>query len=207
MCIIKMLHHTVQSRNAVHGSKQHSAPYLAWWREIEEFSALFTLWYAGCFLQERSPDNPSHGEKTMTTATKAPKTRKPARVTHGTCRLAATGNLTLAAALDSGDALLTLTPENGKPTNYTVQRLADGDGRTVGFRVTRLTQFIVDRKVYDIDVTPGYGWQCDCPDAEFQSRECKHVRALRAALATNGITIAAPQRQQVNHSPIEFDDP
>jgi len=135
------------------------------------------------------------------------RTRKPARVTHGACRLAATGNLTLAAALDSGDALLTITPETGKPTNYTVLRLADGDGHTVGFRMTKLTPYILDRKEYDIDVTPGYGWQCDCPDAQFQNRECKHVHALRAALARNGITVAAPQRQQVNVDPTEFDDP
>jgi hypothetical protein len=143
----------------------------------------------------------------MSTVTSPTTTRKPARVTHGTCRLTATGNQTLAAALDSGDALLTLTPDNGKPTNYTVERLTDGDGQTVGFRVTRLTQFIADRKVYDIDVTPGYGWQCDCPDAQFQNRECKHVHALRAALAKNGIKVAAPQRQQVNVDPIEFDAP
>jgi hypothetical protein len=159
--------------------------------------------------ERRENNNPPTNERNqaMTTAIATPKTRKPARITHGTCRLAPTGNRTLAAALDSGDALLTITPETGRPTNYTVLRLADHDGRTVGFRLTKLTPYIVDRKIYDIDVTPGYGWQCDCPDAQFQGRECKHCHALRAALAKNGIKIAAPQRQQVNHSPIEFDDP
>jgi hypothetical protein len=80
--------------------------------------------------------------------------RKPARVTHGTCRLAPTNGLTLDASLESGDALLTITPETGKPTNYTVLRLSDSDGRIVGFRLTKLTQFIIDQKTYDVDVTP-----------------------------------------------------
>ena len=119
----------------------------------------------------------------MANLTTTPKTRKPARETHGTCRLVATGNLTLAAALDAGEAMLTISPDRGGPTNYTVQRLTDNDGQTAGYRLTKLTPFIIDRKVYDIDVTSGFGWQCDCPDAEFQSRECKHARSLRAALA------------------------
>jgi hypothetical protein len=73
-----------------------------------------------------------------------------------------------------------------------VQRLSDPDGETVGFRMMKLTAFIVDRKLYDIDVCCGKDWLCDCPDAQFQNRECKHVRALRAALAKNGITVNAP---------------
>jgi hypothetical protein len=76
-----------------------------------------------------------------------------------------------------------------------VQRLSDPDGETVGFRLMRLTDYIVDRKVYDIDVCCGKDWLCDCPDAQFQNRECKHVRALRAALASNGITLNAPKPQ------------
>ncbi len=137
----------------------------------------------------------------------ATKTRKPARETHGTCRLVPACNLPLPAALDAGEALLSIIPERGEPTSYTVLRLSDPDGQTVGFRLTRLAAFIVDRKVYDIDVTPGYGWQCDCPDAQFQNRECKHVRSLRAALAAAGITLPAPKRQQPAPCVVEFDDP
>ncbi len=142
----------------------------------------------------------------MTAAT-AIRTRKPARQTHGTCRLTPACNRTLADALDAGEALLTIYPERGEPTNYTVLRLSDRDGCTVGFRLTRLAAYIVDRKLYDIDVTPGYGWQCDCPDAQFQNRECKHVRSLRAALAVAGISIPAPKRQQPAPCVVEFDDP
>jgi hypothetical protein len=119
----------------------------------------------------------------MTTATK---TRKPARQTHGSCFLQATGNRTLTQALDSGDAMLTLHTDKAV-TNYLVQRLADPDGETVGFRLLKLAPYIVDRKLYDIDLTQSYGWQCDCPDALFQNRECKHVRSLRAALAKNAV--------------------
>ncbi|MHB1426564.1 MAG: hypothetical protein ACYC3I_25670 [Gemmataceae bacterium] len=133
------------------------------------------------------------------------KTRKTARVTHGKCFLRGTGNRTLAQSLDSDGALLTLHTDKGA-TNYTVQRLTDPDGATVGFRLTRLTAYIVDRKVYDIDVTLGYGWQCDCPDAQYQNRECKHVRSLRAALAHAGIPVAAP-RQQPARVDDDFDNP
>jgi hypothetical protein len=117
--------------------------------------------------------------------------RKPAREAHGKCFLKPTGNKTLEQALDSGDALLSVHTE--RCTNYLVQRLTDHDGETVGFRMMKLTDFIVDRKVYDIDVTLGKDWVCDCPDATFQNRACKHARALRAALASNGIIPNAPQ--------------
>lgn len=134
----------------------------------------------------------------MTTAT-----RKPARETHGTCRLTAACPLALPAALDAGEALLIITPERGDPTTYTVLRLADKDGRTVGYRLTRLAWFVVDRKVYDIDLAGGFGPSCDCPDAQFRSRECKHVRCLLAALKHAGVRVevsrpAAP--------PVEMED-
>lgn len=140
----------------------------------------------------------------MATVTATPKTRKPARETHGTCRLSPACNLPLPQALDAGEAMLTLTPERGNPTSYQVQRLSDPYGATVGFRLMKLTWYIVDRKVYDIDVIPGYGWQCDCPDAEFQGRECKHVRSLRAALSKEGIEVVKLQRQHVAE-PVELD--
>ncbi len=138
----------------------------------------------------------------MTTAT--PKQTAPR---HGSCRLVPACNLPLADALDAGEAMLTIYPERGEAANYTVQRLADSDGRTIGFRLTRLAWYIVDRKLYEIDVTPGYGWQCDCPDAQYRSRECKHVRSLRAALAQAGIDVPQPQRQESAADPMEFDDP
>jgi hypothetical protein len=140
------------------------------------------------------------------TATK--KTRKPARETHGKCYLKAALGKTLEQSLDAGDALLTLHTDCC--TNYTVQRLPDPDGETVGFRMVKLTAYIIDRKLYDIDVCCGKDWLCDCPDAQFQNRECKHVRSLRAALAKNGITVNAPKPHpapQYTEADMDFDNP
>jgi hypothetical protein len=131
----------------------------------------------------------------MSVVTKSRTSNKPARETHGTCYLKATGNLTLQQALDSGDALLSLHTDDGC-TNYLVQRLTDPEGETVGYRMMKLTDFIVDRQVYDIDISSGFGWICDCADCQFRNRECKHIRSLRAALTQNGITLPAPKRQQ-----------
>jgi hypothetical protein len=88
-----------------------------------------------------------------------------------------------------------------------VQRLTDPDGETVGFRMMKLTDYIVDGKVYDIDVCCGPHWLCDCSDAQFQNRECKHVRSLRAAMASHGIKISTPKPQPTEADFEGFDDP
>ena len=62
---------------------------------------------------------------------------------------------------------------------YFVTVHRDRDGRALGYRLERR-----DGTAYDIDAT-GPDWQCDCPDATYRQRECKHARALRAALASN----------------------
>jgi hypothetical protein len=135
-------------------------------------------------------------------------TRKPARETHGTTRLIPTGNLSLTEALDAGEAMLLITPDRGFPTSYTVKRLADKGGRTIGFRLTKLTAYILDRKLYDIDITTSYGWLCDCPDAQFQNRECKHCRSLRASLKAAGIEVSAPKPVPAPAPSVcEFDNP
>jgi hypothetical protein len=123
--------------------------------------------------------------------------RKPARETHGTCRLLQP------EALDTGDALLVLYPERGQPTSYTVLRLADKSGRTLGYRLTLLADFIMDRKIYDVDISQPWGWTCDCPDAQFRSRECKHVRALRCALKAAGISSVQKPETKPQPAPVE----
>jgi hypothetical protein len=43
-----------------------------------------------------------------------------------------------------------------------------------------------DGTLYDVDCEQAWGWQCDCPDATFRPERpggCKHVRALREAIA------------------------
>jgi hypothetical protein len=138
------------------------------------------------------------------------RTRKPARETHGTCRLIPACNLPLADALNAGEATLTIIPDRSDlpVSSYTVQRLADKEGRTLGFRLTRLAEYIVDSKIYDIDVATSYGWLCDCPDAQFQNRECKHCRSLRACLKAAGVEVSAPKPVPAPVPTVcTFDDP
>jgi hypothetical protein len=61
-------------------------------------------------------------------------------------------------------------------TDYTVTVLRNQD-RVTGYRLQKL-----DGTVYDIDAGREQ-WGCDCPDATYRERQCKHVKALRAALA------------------------
>ena len=64
-------------------------------------------------------------------------------------------------------------------TNYTVTVLRSPNG-VEGYRLGK-----TDGTVYDIAATTER-WACDCPDATYRQRECKHVAALRAALAVAG---------------------
>jgi hypothetical protein len=61
-------------------------------------------------------------------------------------------------------------------TVYTVSVL-NLYGQLTGYRLEKL-----DGPTYDLDAT-AEPWRCDCPDATYRNRECKHVKALRAALA------------------------
>jgi hypothetical protein len=56
--------------------------------------------------------------------------------------------------------------------------------------------YLADRKLYDIDGTPGDGWQGDGPDAAYPNRQGKHDRSLRAARASDAVRSPAPKRQQ-----------
>jgi hypothetical protein len=47
-----------------------------------------------------------------------------------------------------------------------------------GYRVIK-----ADSTAYDVN---GQTWECDCPDATFRGRECKHSKALRAAFSAAG---------------------
>jgi hypothetical protein len=105
--------------------------------------------------------------------------------THGTCFLSS-GKLTLPEALDKGEALLSMHTAAGC-TNYLIKRYSDPDGETVGYGLTKLTQFIADRVVYDIDLV-GKDFVCDCPASTFNpSGPCKHARALKNALTRHNL--------------------
>jgi hypothetical protein len=64
-------------------------------------------------------------------------------------------------------------------TDYTVTSLQNQD-RVTGYRLQKLSG-----TVYDIDASREQ-WGCDCPDATYRERQCKHVKALQAALAVAG---------------------
>jgi len=85
----------------------------------------------------------------------ANRSRKPVKPVQGICRWI--------RRLDHPDgAVLEI---NGTP--YTVVVI------TGGYRLVK-----ADGTTYDID---GTTWTCSCPDATWRQRECKHVKALRAA--------------------------
>jgi hypothetical protein len=54
------------------------------------------------------------------------------------------------------------------------------EGGVAGYRLQKF-----NGPAYDIDARLDQ-WTCDCPDATYRERECKHVKALRAALAVAG---------------------
>ena len=129
-------------------------------------------------------------------------TKRKVSITHGTCTLLAYKELTIGQSLDTGDAVLILDTKTRQ--SYEVLRLRDDKERVVGFRLKKMMWYIVDTKTYDIYVC-SYAWRCDCPDAEYHGHECKHARALRAALKSCGeLPNDNPQPQRYEEV---FDDP
>lgn len=51
------------------------------------------------------------------------------------------------------------------------------EGKVTGYRLVK-----DDDEGYDVDAT-GKDWHCTCADSTYRQRECKHVKALRAALS------------------------
>jgi hypothetical protein len=86
---------------------------------------------------------------------------------------------------------VSITNANGQTAEYDLGAFADNDGVVVGYGLAK-----DDDEIHSIDVTAGFGWVCDCGDCQYRNRECKHIRAVRAALAQSGQLPPAPQRQQ-----------
>src|SRR5205823_4785541 len=96
-----------------------------------------------------------------------------AKPAHGTCRWV------LPLAADFGVLQI-----NG--TSYALCRLAGG------FRLMK-----PDGQTYDLDASDADYWICTCPDYEFARHQkdpagCKHVKAVKAALAHLGKPIRMP---------------
>ena len=86
---------------------------------------------------------------------------------------------------------ISITNANNQTTDYDLGAFTDKDGVIQGFGLAK-----DDDEVYAIDTANSFGWVCDCADCQFRNRECKHIKAVRAALAHAGITVPAPKRQQ-----------
>jgi hypothetical protein len=69
--------------------------------------------------------------------------------------------------------------------DYTIEQHTDADGQVNGYRLVKIGE--VDENgdpiVYDIGLEWGPGqWECTCPDAIYRKRECKHAKAVAAAM-------------------------
>jgi hypothetical protein len=98
---------------------------------------------------------------------------------------------------------IAITNANNETTEYDIGAFTDNDGALQGFGLAK-----DDDEVYSIDTTAGFGWTCDCADCQFRSRECKHIKAVRAALAKAGITVPAPKpRPALTDAGMVLDNP
>ena len=94
---------------------------------------------------------------------------------------------------------ISITNQNGQVKEYDLASRTDEDGNLVGYGLAT-----DDDTIYDIDARGKY-WQCDCPDATYQNRECKHCKAVRAAMQK--VEPANKPEPQPNRYEVVFDDP
>jgi hypothetical protein len=116
-------------------------------------------------LTSRSETSEAKELKTMTMLLNRP-VQSQARPVAGTCRWVFPLNQRDTGVLAINDA------------EYFVTAYRDRDGHAQGYRLEK-----PDGTAYDIDTT-SRDWQCDCPDATYRQRECKHAKALRVALTS-----------------------
>ena len=86
---------------------------------------------------------------------------------------------------------IAITNANNETTEYDIGAFTDNDGTIQGFGLAK-----DDDEVYALDTTSGFGWVCDGADCQLRNRECKHIKAVRAALAHAGISVPTPKRQE-----------
>jgi hypothetical protein len=70
--------------------------------------------------------------------------------------------------------ILEIRASNGYPTEYTATICRTHAGGVSGVRLTK-----PDRTMYHVDLETH---SCDCPDHQYRGRECKHHKAVVAAL-------------------------
>jgi hypothetical protein len=97
---------------------------------------------------------------------------------HGSCRWLQPLQADNAGTLDGTRGCLEI---NGPGYLVTIHR---DRGRLVGYQLCRLTDL---SKCYDMDAERG---TCDCPDATYRQRQCKHL--LRLGRHRRAVRRAAP---------------
>jgi len=110
-------------------------------------------------------------------------------VRHGTCRWVAGWRSSLDALLNGSGAVLSITSVTGRgpvTNEYMVTPKLDSKG-LAGWSMIR-TDTLADEAAeligYDMDAELT---TCSCPDHQYRGCQCKHLRALRAALKSLGI--------------------
>ncbi len=118
----------------------------------------------------------------MTTTTRTNETPKPV-----------TGTVRWLRPLIHGKQLgrLAIGNANGKVEEYDVGYLAGADGQPTGLGLAK-----DDDQVYAIEPTIGGGQRCSCNDCQYRNRECKHIRAARAALVRAGLALPTLETRQ-----------
>jgi hypothetical protein len=103
-----------------------------------------------------------------------------------------------------GRFAITSNTQRGPVVNeYDVAAFTDDAGRITGFGLAKDSD-----EVYAVDFSQWYGPTCTCGDCEYRNWECKHIKAVRAAMHEAGITIPAPTKPApVLSSEVEFDNP
>ena len=115
---------------------------------------------------------------------KATRNRKAPQPVSGSARWV--GGVPSQGRLDDGDAILQITVAGKEPGFYHVE--TNRDGETVrGYRLIKIDA-LLNAATYDVELHGDGSLTCDCPDAINVERPggCKHVKALKAALAACG---------------------
>jgi hypothetical protein len=73
---------------------------------------------------------------------------------------------------------LEIQPDGGEPEEYTLTLGRTPGGAISGVRLTKS-----DRTQYHVDLEKA---ECDCPDAQYRKRACKHFNGCTAALKALG---------------------
>src|SRR5262249_46215949 len=95
-----------------------------------------------------------------------------------------TGKCRWVTPYENGKGYLAIPANDGAMIDYAVTELHPDP--CCAMRAWELEN-IIDGKIYHVhEPATGQPFMCDCPDCTYRQRECKHAKALRAALKAIG---------------------